>query len=156
MGQTVKDVTPKNRATFLQHFREVWTVTHAAAMTGIAPKTVYEWAKKDPGFAADFSHAREAVADMLEQEAIRRACQGINRPVYYKGQKVDTNKEYSDTLLIFLLKGQKPEKYGDKVRQEITGESGGPLRIEFGVTRPERPELEAGQEIKTIEAKVID
>lgn len=46
--------------------------------------------------------------------------------------------------------------YAPRVVNEITGEGGGPLRIEFGVTRPERPELEAGQEIKTIEAKVID
>ena len=149
-------VTDQKKDNFLDRFEEVWTVTHAAAMAGISRKTVYEWANKDPEFAIKFSHAKEAVADMLEQEAIRRACQGINRPVYYQGQKVDTNKEYSDTLLIFLLKGQKPDKYGDKVRQEITGESGGPLRIEFGVTRPERPELEAGQEIKTIEAKVVD
>ena len=35
--------------------------------------------------------------------------------------------EYSDTLLIFLLKGVRPQKYRDNVRQEISGPDGSPL-----------------------------
>lgn len=134
--------TQKKRERFLEAYPEVGTITHAAALAGIHRQTVYDWIKNDSDFAADFDRAKEAGADKLEREAIRRACEGINKPVYYKGQKIDVIKEYSDTLLIFLLKGQKPEKYGDKVRQEITGEDGGPLKVEFGISRPKRVQNE--------------
>jgi hypothetical protein len=36
-------------------------------------------------------------------------------------------REYSDTLLIFLLKGARPQKYRDNVRQEVSGPNGAPL-----------------------------
>ena len=129
MAKFVTNVTEEKKKAFLEHFPRECTVTHAAALTGIAKKTVYEWLKQDPDFAAAFELAKEAVGDKLEKEAIRRACEGINKPVYYQGQKVDTIKEYSDTLLIFLLKGQKPEKFGDKITQEISGPGGAPIQF---------------------------
>jgi hypothetical protein len=30
-------------------------------------------------------------------------------------------RKYSDTLMIFLLKARRPEKYGDKVQSDHTG-----------------------------------
>lgn len=128
--------TQEKKQDFLERFTEAGTVQYAAALAGVGRRTVYEWLEADPIFAAEFKRAEEDVADKLEAEAIRRACEGIDKPVYYQGQKVDTYKEKSDTLLIFLLKGQKPEKYGDKVRQEHTGAGGGPIRVDFGVSRP--------------------
>ncbi len=58
---------------------------------------------------------------MLEAEARRRAVEGVRKPVYCRGEIVGTVKEYSDTLLIFLMKGARPEKYRDNVRVERTG-----------------------------------
>lgn len=123
------EATLKKRKKFLEAYIEEGTITHAAARVGINRATPYDWIKNDPEFAAEFERAKEAVGDKLEKEAIRRACEGINKPIYYKGQKVDTIKEYSDTLLIFLLKGQKPEKFGDKITQEISGPGGGPIQF---------------------------
>jgi hypothetical protein len=35
--------------------------------------------------------------------------------VFYQGQQFATVRKYSDTLLIFLLKGRKPERYRERV-----------------------------------------
>jgi hypothetical protein len=38
--------------------------------------------------------------------------------------------DYSDTLLIFMLKGRRPEKFRDNARVEMTGEDGGRMSLE--------------------------
>jgi hypothetical protein len=35
--------------------------------------------------------------------------------VFYQGIQTATVRKYSDTLLIFLLKGRKPERYRERV-----------------------------------------
>ena len=55
----------------------------------------------------------EAVAegiDLLEEEARRRAVDGVNkRPIYHRGVQVGEIAQYSDKLLIFLLERRRPE-----------------------------------------------
>ncbi len=66
------------------------------------------------------SGAEEVAADRLEAEAWRRAVEGVERPVgWYQGKPGGYVKEYSDVLLIFLLKGLRPEKYRE--RMELKG-----------------------------------
>ena len=43
------------------------------------------------------------------------------KAVYHMGEVVGTEREYSDTLLIFLLKGAMPEKYHENVKLEHDG-----------------------------------
>ena len=105
---------PKKRA-FLAAFAECGTVTHAASAAEIGRSTHYEWIKTDERYAGAYEDAKEAAGDSLEAEARRRAVLGVSEPVYYKGEVVGHVQKYSDTLLIFLLKGAKPEKYRDSV-----------------------------------------
>ena len=52
---------------------------------------------------------------MLEREARRRAVEGVEEPVgFYKGEPSAYVRKYSDTLLIFLMKGARPDKYRDR------------------------------------------
>jgi hypothetical protein len=60
-------------------------------------------------------------ADALEDEANRRAREGVERPVYQGGKFVGAIREFSDTLLIFLLKGLKPEKFRENSHIEHSG-----------------------------------
>lgn len=76
--------------------------------------TVYRWKDEDAQFAKDWNDAIEAAADALEEEAWRRATVGVKRPVYQGGKRVGYIQEASNTLLIFLLKGTKPDKYKDR------------------------------------------
>lgn len=66
--------------------------------------------------------------DDAEGEMYRRAVHGTTKPVYQGGQKVGAIKEYSDTLLIFMLKAHKPDMYRETVRSELTGKDGGPIQ----------------------------
>jgi len=77
--------------------------------------------------------ALEIAADLLEDEAVRRAKEGTQKPVFQGGQLVGHVQEYSDTLMIFLLKGAKPKKYVERLQQEVSGPDGGPIKAEVTV-----------------------
>ncbi len=95
---------------FLEAYRENGNVKEAAEAAGVTKQAVYKARKAGAAFAEQFDRARDELADDLEAVAIRRA------------------RDKSDTMLIFLLKGLKPNVYGDKVKQEHIGAGGGPIR----------------------------
>jgi len=98
------------------------SVTHAAKAAKINKSTHYLWLKEDEQYAQLAAIARELAGDALEDEAVRRAQLGVRRNIYHAGKKIGYETEYSDTLLIFLLKGAKPQKYGTKtVGLELPG-----------------------------------
>ena len=101
---------PKKRA-FLSAFSQVGTVTQAAAVAGISRESHRLWRQQDPEYGKGFEEAKAMACDSLEGEALRRAKEGVEEPVFHQGQKVGTTRKYSDTLLIFLLKGAMPHKY---------------------------------------------
>ena len=113
---------------FLEQLGELGNVTRSAQLAGIDPTTAYEHRKTDPQFALGWRRALKRAGDVLEAEAWRRGVQGVSKPVYQSGKKVGAVQEYSDTLLIFLLKGVRPNKFRDNVRHEHTGAKGGPIR----------------------------
>jgi hypothetical protein len=53
----------------------------------------------------------------LEDEAVRRAHEGLRKPVWYKGKIVGYETEYSDTLLLAVLKANNPDKFRDRIEQ---------------------------------------
>ena len=94
--------------------------TQACGLADIGLSTPYDWAKTDPVFAALWREASGMAAAALESEAIRRGFQGYEIPVgWHKGEPGAFVTQYSDILLIFLLKGAFPEKYAD--RMEVKG-----------------------------------
>lgn len=113
---------------FLVAYAECGNVTQAAEMAGIDRTQHYRWLgtvegyDPVPGYPEAFAAAGEQAADRLEREAWRRAVNGVERPVYYQGEQCGVVREYSDTLLIFLLKGFRPEKYQERSRMEHTGQ----------------------------------
>ena len=115
------DVTHIKKRAFLAAFSEVGTVTRAAEIAGVCRKSHTNWLKADPDYVEAFALAEQQACDRLEQEARRRAVEGVDKPVYQQGKKCGVVREYSDTLLIFLMKGAMPDKYKDRVSQEISG-----------------------------------
>lgn len=81
------------------------------------------WKKKLPGFRMAWDRAKEMAADTLEQEAWDRAVTGQRQVVYYRGEKVGTRRVKSDNLLMFLLKGVRPEKFSEKAQGIDPGEA---------------------------------
>lgn len=123
----------KKRA-FLAAYAEVGTITRAAELAGVSRRTHTNWLndiENGPAYAEAFATAGQQACDRLEQEARRRAIEGTLKPVFHKGEECGVVREYSDTLLIFLMKGAMPEKYRERVSQEVTGKDGGPLEVTF-------------------------
>lgn len=77
----------------------------------ISRSNAYHRRETDPEFAAAWDEALENFSDLLEGVYTQRAI------------------EQSDRAIEFLLKANRPEKYGDKSKLEITGKNGGPLQM---------------------------
>ena len=87
-------------------------MVRACEGSGVGRSSHYRWLEHDPDYREAFDLARQETAHRLEAEAYRRAVEGVEKPVgWYMGQPGGYVREYSDKLLIVLLKGAFPEKY---------------------------------------------
>lgn len=98
-----KDAPPTWQDRFVEIFAMSLNVALAAQGAGVSRVSAYRERKRNPEFAAAWEDAREAAAERLEAAAYERA------------------RNISDTLLIFLLKSHKPERYRESVQQQHTG-----------------------------------
>ncbi len=124
------------RPAFISALSKTGNVTVSAEAAGINRTTAYASFNSDPEFAEQWNEAVQEAADRIEAEALRRATRGVNKPVWYKGQQVGTELEYSDTLMLAMLKGHKPDKYGDKLVIRLAPEQIAILQ-KFGLTPSE-------------------
>lgn len=76
------------------------------------------WLAADKVYAAAFDRAQRWAADHFEDEIYRRGVEGWEEPIFFKDQQIATVRKYSDTLLIFGLKGLMPERYKDRAQLE--------------------------------------
>lgn len=104
-------------------------VTEACRVANVARSAIYGWKAEDADFAEAFAKALDQGIDVMEDEATRRAVSGVDEPVFYQGFECGKVRRYSDTLIIFLLKGRRPEKYKDRTTNEIVGANGGPIEV---------------------------
>ncbi len=137
---------------FLSRLGNTGNITVACEYAGVGRRTVYDRRDNDSGFAADMKDALEKAVELLEMEARRRACEGVNKPVIYKGEQMGEwrdgdgkivpfdapnakfhplyVKEYSDTLMIVLLKAHDP-KYRESVKHQHGGDPDNRTPISF-------------------------
>src|SRR6266545_4876428 len=87
----VKHVRRDWKPAFLIALENTGSVTEAARTAQMDRCKVYYYRRNDPVFAALWDEAIEKACDLLEDEARRRAFNG------------------SDVLLMFLLKGRRPQ-----------------------------------------------
>ena len=104
-----EDWTPK----FIGAIMEGAHVRKAARLAGVDPCMPYMRRARDEEFKRVWQEASDIGTEFLEQEAARRAFHGTIKPVFHKGTKCGHVNEYSDTLMIFLLKARNPAKYRD-------------------------------------------
>ncbi len=152
----------KKRRVFLQVLTQTGRVAEAARACGYTDtSTLQAYRRHDEEFAQDWDDAMESAANVLEEELIRRAVDGVKEPVGYKGKIAFYKTNYSDSNLQFMLRAMKPGTYRDNTR-------GGDMNINFGVmmmpptakddgqweTRAIR--MHSKQEVITIEAKPVE
>lgn len=100
--------------------------TGAARLAGVAPSTVARLRKEDPEFADREDQAVEAYRDRLRHEADRRGRRGILKAVYHQGQRVGRERQYSDRILVQLLRAHCPEH---RERVEVDNRHSGGLHV---------------------------
>lgn len=162
--------SPEMLARFIGALAETANVSEAARRCGITPWLAYYWkARSEDGFdgytidmggeddegnplVAEFHEAwgsaLSVAVDVLENEARRRAVDGVEDVIVQKGIQafvrdpatgelvLDENgkpipltiRKYSDGLLTLLLKANRPEKYRENIKADVTV-TGGVLAI---------------------------
>jgi hypothetical protein len=117
------------KSAFLAAFRATASVVKAAKAVRLERGMHYQWLASDPAYGKAFEDARIHAVQILEDEAVRRAHEGYLEPIYYQGEEVGVVLKYSDALLMFLLRGWKPERYRERAEVEHSGPGGGPIDL---------------------------
>lgn len=129
--------TAEKKARVLRGLAETGYVAQACAEAGVGRRTAQEWCAADPAFKAAWDDALAAYAEALEAEADRRAVRGIDKPVHYQGKRIDTLKDYSDSLLVFRLKALKPDTYRERPPGAAPAAPGGSIALTINWVKPE-------------------
>jgi AcrR family transcriptional regulator len=120
--------TEKTRQAFLKALAEGASVSKSAEAAGVARSAVYRWRDDDAAFKAAWVEAYEIGADTLEDEAIRRGRDGVEKPLAHQGVLTGAVvTEYSDRMLEIMLKARRPSIYRDRASVELSGPDGGPI-----------------------------
>jgi hypothetical protein len=125
-------LTAKKRKEFLRLLRRTGNVSMCSKAIGISRSSMYKHRDTDEKLRAAWDEAIEESTDRMILEAQRRAVKGCRKPVYYLGNIVGHIREHSDSLLMFLIKGRRPE-YATE-RRELSGRGGGPIPHEHGLS----------------------
>lgn len=135
-------------------------ISHGFSITGACRKakidrgTFYARRDSDPEFAEAVKDAFDQQKESLEDEGFRRAHKGVMKPVFHRGVKCGEVREYSDTLLIFLLKARDP-KYRENGRTVLAGDPDAPLSKESTIIILPEKEIDNADEAATGTAAAI-
>lgn len=117
---------------FLEAFAIYGSIRRTCQELGCSASTHYKRLAESEEYAAAFAQAEEEAIQHLEDVARRRADQGVPRMKFHqgkpcrvrdsRGRMVDyVEYEYSDQLLMFLLRAHRPAKYRERYDPNQTG-----------------------------------
>jgi len=114
--------TPERQAAFLDALAATGSISAAAQAVGLSRTAIYNLRNREDEAGAAFRAAwddrlRQAVA-VLAETAFDRAINGVEEPVFHKGEQVGTRVRHNDRLLMFMLKALDRENYGAQPRHD--------------------------------------
>jgi len=95
---------------FLRAYLCVGSIARAAKLSGIHRQRHFEW-MRSARYVECFTEAQSQTAIALEEEARRRALNGVLEPIYQSKELVGYKRRFSDSLLAMLLEANNPEKF---------------------------------------------
>lgn len=135
-----KNFSAKRAKLFLHFLAERGRVLESARLAGFKDAdALYYRRKHDEEFATAWQEALDRAGDMFEDEASRRAVEGVKKDVYYKGEVVGEEVVYSDGLLAKLMDGSKPDKYQ---RKKDAAQTNVHVQVGLAVVPMTNPQLE--------------
>ncbi|QZP08042.1 hypothetical protein [Caenibius sp. WL] len=102
-GVSPRGWTPAARTRFLEHLALKGHVRAACAHVGLSAEAAYRLRRRDPLFARGWAAALVLAHDHGEQVLAARAIDGVEEPVYYRGEQVGTRRKYDTRLLLAHL-----------------------------------------------------
>jgi hypothetical protein len=119
-------LTKELQQRFLEALADTGSVSTAASVAGTSRTRVYELRKADPTFASAWQEAEENSVDRLEDEARRRALEGVPELLVSAGKLVRddedkpiTVRRYSNSLLLGLIRAHRPPRRERPVRFQL-------------------------------------
>ena len=100
--------TVYNQKKWLLAFTQNGKIRGSCEQTGVKEMTIYKDWFKDPEFQEYFKIAELAHLNRMAEEADRRGIDGVDKGIYWQGERVATEKQYSDNLLMFRMKKLDP------------------------------------------------
>jgi len=127
-------IPPEKIREFLSLLADIGNVSKCCEALNICRQDLYIKREKNKTLAKQWDVAKKASIARLEDEAWRRAFEGIKKPLFYKGEQVkdkDGNpyfeRVYSDTLMMHRLNAERPDKY--HYRQQVDANVNGEITV---------------------------
>ncbi len=95
--------TPQAMARFLDHLSVRGNVRAACARVGLSAEAAYRLRRRDALFARGWAAALVLARDTSEQVLASRAIDGVEQPVFHRGEQVGTRVLYDTRLLLAHL-----------------------------------------------------
>jgi hypothetical protein len=99
---------------FIQALAETGIVEEACRRVGMSRTSADKLRSRPSGthFRRAWQTALDYALYRVEENAHRRARDGVARPIFYKGEQVGEWRYYDERLTAFLLRCYRPERYG--------------------------------------------
>lgn len=112
-------LTEKMLGRFLDELSECGSVSMAAARAGLNRTALYRERDRSKRFAARWDKARDLGVERLQDDAMRRALHGDERPIFKGGEQVGSVHRHDTSLVKFLLQSYRPDIFG--TRKDVSG-----------------------------------
>lgn len=151
---------------FLSLLAESGNVRRCARACGLSTQSVYKLRRRDAVFAQGWGAALVLARDHAEQALADRAIEGVEEPIFYRGEQVGVRRRY-DTRLLLAHLARLDRQAEDKAAQAAAGRFDELLAVVAGEAVPSTLPLEddcpwpqerslaAGQAAAEAEEKVI-
>ena len=119
--------TPSRVRKFFNAYAECGSVKAAAKVAGIHRSRHYQKLKTDAGYRNAFEAIEDQIGQELEDLAVERVRNGIQRQLFWRGKPIRQNgrlvyeTEYDTQLHVTMLKRFRPKLYREHVTQELSG-----------------------------------
>lgn len=142
---------------FLKVLRETrCSVRRAAKVSGLNRMLADAMRHRVPTFNQLWQEVYMDATDELEDAAFARAVDGVTKGVYWQGDLVAEERQYSDTLLSMMLQGRKSEIYKNRTATELSGDPNAPIKYDTTTREMTKDEIIAELTRRGLPTSVFD
>lgn len=95
--------TPERKALFLDRLSAHGNARAACRAVGLSPESAYKLRRREPLFARAWAAAVVLGRDNSVQALAERAIEGVEEPIYYRGELIGTRRRFDSRLLLAHL-----------------------------------------------------